>query len=233
MFRKNWLVLSFIVLGLALVFLLFPIQEVRNGEGWKRSYVSLVLIAQGLQQYRQEHGRLPPPVVRDKDGRSLYSWRVLLLPYLDYGMLYQEFKLEESWDSPHNKPLLTFPGERTPRCYVPALGNNDPPGLTRYQAFLGPGTAFERDGLPTRPSDAIWVVEATEPVPWSKPVDLVYDPNDPLPPLGGQFTMPTKFLGYELNRKPGFLAAFADGSVRFIASDTDERTIRGYISRGE
>src|SRR5439155_2700380 len=57
--------------------------------------------------------------------------------------LYRQFKLDEPWDGPHNKVLL----EKMPRSYKPALGGNDAPGLTRYQVFTGPGTAFERAGL--------------------------------------------------------------------------------------
>jgi hypothetical protein len=40
-----------------------------------------------------------------------------------------------------------------------------------------------------------------------------------------------RFLGYEVRRKPGFNAVFADGAVRFIPSDTDERIIRALITR--
>ena len=31
------------------------------------------------------------------------SWRVALLPYVGEGKLYAEFKLDEPWDSAHNK----------------------------------------------------------------------------------------------------------------------------------
>lgn len=112
----------------------------------------------------------------------------------------------------------------------------DDPGLTRYQLFVGPGTAFERDGLtlediPDGLAETILVVEAGEPVPWSKPVDLVYSPDDALPPLGGVFSKPIKWLDYEIKRKPGFVAAFADGSTRFIGHDVDEKVIRSLITR--
>lgn len=167
-----------------------------------------------------------------RKGSLSTSWRVLLLPYLEEDNLYKQFHLEEPWDSPHNKPL----SEKTPRCYVPALGGNDPPGLTRYQGFVGPGTAFERGGLtwddfPDGRSGTILVVEAAEPVLWSKPEDLVYDPDKPLPTLAGSFTKPVHFLCYEIHRRPGFNACFADGSNRFISSKTDKEIIRGLITR--
>ena len=45
-------------------------------------------------------------VVYNKDGKPLYSWRVLLLPYLDQDNLFKEFKKDEPWDSPHNRQLI-------------------------------------------------------------------------------------------------------------------------------
>jgi hypothetical protein len=55
-------------------------------------------------------------------------------------------------------------------------------------------------------------------VPWPKPEELEYDRAKPLPKLGGQFP-------------DGFYAAFADGKVRFIRRDTDEKTLRAWITR--
>jgi hypothetical protein len=229
MSRLKWAAL---VVLLACVLLLPCTQEVRDGEGWVRSAVSLHQIAFALRAYHEDNGHLPPAVVRGKNGQPLYSWRVLLLPYLDDDPLFQEFRHDEPWDSEHNKKLL----ERT-RSYQPALGSDDDPGLTRYQVFVGPGTAFERDGLtwadfPKGLADTLLVVEAAQPVPWSKPADLTYDPAGPLPALRGPFGKPVHLLCYELWQAPGFNACFADGSTRFIASDTDEKTIRGLINRG-
>jgi prepilin-type processing-associated H-X9-DG protein len=75
------------------------------------------------------------------------------------------------------------------------------------------------------------VVETAGPVPWTKPTNLVYDPDGPLPPLGGLFSRPVHFLGYEVARKPGLNACFADGSVRFLDSSTGKATLRGFITR--
>jgi hypothetical protein len=213
------------------LFALPGVQKVRNGEGWVRSAVSLRYIGVAVENYHETFGHLPPAVVTTKEGRPLYSWRVALLPFLEEDHLYRRFKLDEPWDSPHNKPLVA----RTPRCYVPALGGDDPPGLTRYQVFVGPGTAFERPGLtwddfPDGRAGTILVVEAGEPVPWAKPVDLAYDPEQPLPPLGGVFTRAVpSFLGQR--RVAGFVACFADGSTRFVRQDTGEATLRALITR--
>jgi hypothetical protein len=171
------------------------------------------------------YGRLPPAVKHGNDGQPLYSWRVLLLPFLEQQNLFSQFNLDEPWDSSHNKPLL----EKIPKCYMLWRGRKDVAGMTHYQVFVGPGTAFERDDFP----DTLLVVEAAKPVPWTKPVDLVYVPDEPLPALGGLFQKPIHLWCYEIGRREGFNACFVDGTVRFIPSDTDERTLRGLIARND
>jgi Protein of unknown function (DUF1559) len=196
------------------------------------SRMNLKQIALAMQAYHDVHKTLPPAVIRDKDGRPLYSWRVALLPFLDQHALYQRFKLEEPWDSPHNRNLL----EPTPSLYAiswPAT----PPGMTPYQVCTGPGTAFERDGLslkndfPDGPDQTILVVESSEPVLWTKPADLVYDPNRALPPLGVGLGRPIRLLCYEVGQQPGFTVAFASGAVRFLPTTVDEETMRALITR--
>jgi hypothetical protein len=226
--------LGLIIAGLVILggCLLLPcVEKVRDGEGWALSAVSLKQIALAMHNYQSDHGTLPPAVVRGKDGQPLYSWRVLLLPYLEQDALYRNLKLDEPWDSPHNEPLL----RDTPKCFRPRLGGgNEPPGHTHYQVLVGPGTPFERDGLTFDDlpylADTILVVEARDTVPWASPADLTYAPGQPIPPLGAGFTKPVEFFCYTVKRKPGFVAAFADGSTRFIDADIDEKTLRNLIS---
>jgi hypothetical protein len=185
-----------------------------------------------LHDYHEVNGKLPPAVVRAKDGGPLYSWRVLLLPYLEQGDLYKQFNREEPWDSPHNKRLL----EQAPSYYRSYVGSSDPPGVTRYQVIVGRGTAFERAGVtfkdfPDGLDQTFLVVEAANPVPWSKPADLVYDPQKPLPAMRGEFAKRTpSFWGGEV-RRVGFVAVFADGGTRFIDGETPENILRALITR--
>jgi hypothetical protein len=167
-------------------------------------------------------GRLPPPAVLDKDGRPLLSWRVLVLPYIEQNALYQQFRLDEPWDSPHNLSLLPL----MPKVYAPFDGSRTPePYTTFYQVFVGKGTAFEGpEGLclgqdfPDGTSDTFLIIEAGSAVPWTRPEDLPYDAGKPLPRLGGLF-------------KDTFRAALADGSVRSLRRETSEETLRAAITR--
>jgi uncharacterized protein (TIGR03067 family) len=166
--------------------------------------------------------RLPRPAITDKAGKPLLSWRVAILPYLEEEALYQQFKRDEPWDSPHNKKLLA----RMPRVYAPVPGKTREPHSTFYQAFVGPGTAFE-PGRPIRfpmditdgTSNTIFFAEAGEAVPWTRPADLPYDPKKPLPRLGGLFP-------------DGFHVAMGDGQVHWVHRGFDERDLRAAITRG-
>jgi hypothetical protein len=162
---------------------------------------------------------LPPAAIR-KDGKALLSWRVAVLPYLDQGGLYDKFHRDEPWDSPHNKALL----EQIPEVYAPVINKGEPKGSTYYQAFFGPGAIFDGEvGTTFQPitdgtSNTLMVVESAKPVPWTKPEDIPFEPDKPLPKLGGLFA-------------GGFNAGFVDGSVRFIAKTINDQLLRALITR--
>ena len=149
---------------------------------------NLKQIGLALDNYHHDHGRFPPSAVYSPDGRPLYSWRVLILPYLEQKDLYDEFDLNEAWDSPHNRELLA----RRPAVYD-SVGIATEPTLTYSQVFVGEGAAFEgRQGttladFPDGPERTLLVVEAADPVPWTKPIDLPFMAGTQLPPLGGRF----------------------------------------------
>ncbi|MEQ8837542.1 MAG: DUF1559 domain-containing protein, partial [Lacipirellulaceae bacterium] len=46
-----------------------------------------------------------PPAIYSEDGKPLLSWRVAVLPYIDQQALYNQFHLDEPWDSEHNLKL--------------------------------------------------------------------------------------------------------------------------------
>jgi hypothetical protein len=199
-----------------------------------RSRDRLREIGLAIIQYHDTYHMLPPAVVTDGQGRPLYSWRVLVLPFLEEKALYDRFRLDEPWDSPHNRALLEGP---TPAAYRSDPADRGRGGLTHYQVFVGPNTPLERPGLrlpddfPDGMFQTLLVVEGAEPVPWPKPADLAYAPNQPLPRLGGLHPRPLLGLGYLVGGEAGFNACFMDGSVRFLPNDIDERTLRAAIVR--
>jgi len=67
-------------------------------------------------------------------------------------------------------------------------------------------------------SNTILIVEAGNAVPWTKPEDLHYATDEPLPELGGLFP-------------DVFNAAFADGSVHALTKRYNEKQLRAAITR--
>jgi uncharacterized protein DUF1559 len=123
------------------------------------------------------------------DGKPLLSWRVVILPHLGEEELYKQFKLDEPWDSAHNRKLIA----KRPRVYVP-FRVTAREGETFYQVFKGKDTLFAPGKLTRIPADVTdgtsntgLVYEAGEPVIWTRPVDLHFDDDKPLPKLGGMF----------------------------------------------
>ena len=175
-----------------------------------------------MHAYYDTKGTLPPAALYDRNGKPLLSWRVLLLPNMEQQELYNQFHLDEPWDSPHNLPLLS----QMPQVYAPFNGKPTPrPYTTFYRVFVGPGAAFEgQKGMSLEKdfldgtSNTLLIVEAAEAVPWTQPDELAYDPHRPLPQLGGLWPQI-------------FLAALADGSVRSFNLTVSEPTLRAWITR--
>ena len=66
-------------------------------------------IGLALHHYHDEYQSFPVSF-KDENGQPLHSWRVLILPYLDSSnhdnqKLYDRYRFEEPWDSPHNLTL--------------------------------------------------------------------------------------------------------------------------------
>jgi hypothetical protein len=159
------------------------------------------------------------------------SWRVFLLPFIEEAPLDNDIhngkygtpdvkdakKLAAFWD---NADLL----KKRPKLYAGGKGAGET--KTMWRVVVGKGAAFENEQLlhfsprhfPDGYSNTILIVEAAEAVPWTKPDELLYDPDKPLPKLGGRF-------------RTGFLAGMADGTVRLIPYNTLEKVLRALITR--
>jgi hypothetical protein len=184
---------------------------------------NLKQIALAMHIYYDTYKKLPGPAITDKAGKPLLSWRVAILPFVEENELYKQFKLDEPWDSAHNKKLL----EKMPKLYAPVRGKTKEPHSTYYQVFVGPGAAFEAGkqfrlvaDFPDGTSNTICAVEAGEAVPWTKPADIPYDPKKALPKLGGLFP-------------DGFHIAVMDGTTRWVGRNLNEAMFRLAITRND
>jgi hypothetical protein len=184
----------------------------------KAAIDNLKEIGVAFHTHGSDHGDKWADDLTDKDGRPLLSWRVALLPYLEQEQLYKEFKLDEPWDSAHNKKLV----DKMPKVYAPVRVKAKA-GETFLQRFVGKGALFNEKGstytIPTIPdgtSNTALVAEAGDPVIWTRPADLPFNKEGPLPKLGGPF-------GGQ------FHVLFCDASVHRIRKDYDPAELKKII----
>lgn len=181
-----------------------------------RSQNNIKLIMLALHSYFLDHGHFPPAVVLGPDGKTPHSWRVELLPYLDQQALYDKYRLNEPWDSPHN---LKIAETVVPVFHCPG---SKKPANSSYFVIVGNETAFgKKEGVSLKEmtggtNQAIAVVEAERDVPWTRPEDITYD-GKKVP----------KFGGYHPG---GFLVGMSDGSVKFISDLLDDAALKTLLS---
>ena len=189
---------------------------------------------------------LHPAYLTDKAGVPLLGWRVLIVHFLGCDALYNQTKLDEPWNSPHNirlAPLMPV----TYRCPADA---NAKEGETSYVAIVGPETLWP--GARSRrlsDSDAqsgvetILLVEVADlGISWMEPCDLPFgaavnvarDSKSGIVfrhPCGGGYE-PIKgiYSGYRPGafgyRLYGANCLFADGSVFVVSEDVSPTTMR-------
>jgi hypothetical protein len=119
--------------------------------------------------------------------KSGLSWRVHILPFIGFPDLYQEFKLDEAWDSPHNIKLLP----KMPAIYRPVSDMNEnvelAPYHTTYVAPIGSKTVFGQNepihfrDITDGTSNTIAFVELKpeHAIPWTSPEEYPYDETNP------------------------------------------------------
>jgi len=208
-------------LPIAAAALLPAISSARGAAKRAQSMNNLKQLALAMHMYAMDHEKFPPAYSTDEDGKPLLSWRVHVLPYLENEGLYERFHLDEPWDSEHNKKLIPL----MPALLRPAKSQAGP-GKTNYLGVGGedgifPGTkavrlADIRDGT----SNTVMIVEASDQaaVVWTAPDDFQPDADRPIRGLVGL-------------QDDGFLAAFADGSVRLINAGIDPDVLKALFTR--
>jgi hypothetical protein len=193
------------------------LQRMADQAAAARELNDLRQIALAFHNYHDTHGAFPAsggPGTAGAPGTGL-SWRVHLLPFLEQSALYQEFKLDEPWDSEHNKALI-------PR--MPEVYGKDSKGLTSTHVFVGEGAPFVGDTgakffeITDGTSNTLLIVEAgpSTAVEWTKPGGLTLDPANPLAVLGEIGDM--------------FAVAMMDGSARKLPKSIDPETFKNLVN---
>jgi hypothetical protein len=199
------------------------VTRVRTAAQRAQDANNLKQIALAMHNYLDVHKTFPAQYSSDKQGKPLLSWRVHILPFVERDNLYKQFKLDEPWDSEHNKKLIA----RMPPVYKSPFQKKAGAGKTTYLVPIGKDTIFTGGpkGISIRDitdgtSNTIMVVEVNDDnaVTWTKPDDLKVNVKDPL----------ARLLRPDAK---GFHAAFADGSVHFLERNITLKTLRALFTR--
>lgn len=179
---------------------------------------NLKQISLALMNFHDAYKRFPNSTAKGPSGEKWLSWRVHVLPFLGHQALYDQFALEEPWDSPTNRPLV----DMMPDVY---RSDEAEDGKTLVQVVVGPGTMWEgttgrslrdcTDG--TSNTISVVITSPERAVYWTQPEDYSFDPNDPTAGLGTE---------------PGvFMAALTDGSVQNVDSTFNPQVVKGLFTR--
>jgi len=179
----------------------------------------LSAIALAMHNYHDVYNSFPLGAGEGADwdpttGQPYLSWRVYLLPFLGYRALFNQFHLNEPWNSPNNIQLLNdmpeifrtrdLPSNTDLSGFKLLVGN----GAYTYSTsssdpnnWSGPRISQVLDGL----GNTFGVIElmSDQAVEWTRPDDIPFNPANPLAGVG---TIPAD----------GLLVSMLDGSVHTI-----------------
>ncbi len=207
---------SIAMMGTMMGMLLPAVQQAREAARRVESANLLRNMAIASHNYADAYGHFPTNIV-DADGKPLLSWRVAILPFIEEINLYDQFHLDEPWDSEHNIKLLPL----MPKYYQSTMAPSDE--KTVFLGFSGDGTPFGKPKIKFRDikdgtSNTILAVEANadEAIEWSRPKDLSFDVNQDVTSVGKL-------------RPNGFNAVFCDGSVHLLPGTISQETLKNLI----
>lgn len=214
------------------------IASVQSNRMKAQSMRNISRIAAALNAYAADHGTYPPPVTTRPDGRPMHSWRVLILPYLGHKELFNEYDMNQPWDSSNNIALSS----RMPSVFRAASSQITGEEFS-YYLITGPGTLFP-PALPGAPagtfqslspnkiSDApgqtLLVVEAVGSTAsyyssWLEPRELDVTAMQGL--IGGS---PGQEIGGV--HPDGAVVATVDGQAHFLSAQTSPSTVMALIT---
>ena len=140
-------------------------------------------LALAMHSYESAYGHFPKAVITHESGHK-HSWRIALLPFLEQQELYDRYRLDEPWDSPHNKQVT----RDMPEFYKHP--ESESKTETNYFVVVGEGTLFDGkentfSDITDGSSNTVLIVEAIRDCHWAQPVDILFEEASLVETLGG------------------------------------------------
>ena len=211
------------VIGTLVGLLLPAVQAARETARRTQSMNYMRQIMLAILNYESAKKTYPPYANFDAAEKPLLSWRVHILPYIEQEALYKQFRLDEPWDSEHNKQLIP----QMPALYLDPSSRFSPAdGKTHYVGVLGEGRLFDGSAegrkmksITDGTSNSIALVQTGDAgaVIWTKPNDWQPDADDLMKP-------------FDALHPGGFMAGFCDGRVAFLGDDVDQEVFNALLT---
>ena len=224
--RGSWFLraLAVVAIGVLLVGLLLPATRSARPAAYRMQCANnLKQIGLALLNYEDVYGTLPPAYIANADGTPMHSWRVLILPFLEQGALYKQYRFDEPWNGPNNSRMADqIPSIYRCPSFSPQHDRNAEPTdsalHTPYVVLCDENTPFPgsramsiseiKDGA----SETLAVAEVdSECVPWMAPRDI---------DVAG-FARVLNKSKHRRQHTGGLHAAMVNGTVRFISQTID------------
>ena len=136
--------------------------------------------ALAFHNYESAYRKFPNRVIKDENGKELFSGRVAILPFIEQNNLYQKLRLDEAWDSRHNRQFtemavpqfgMTVEGKSTIRFPVFPDSLWDDKNADSGFANITDGTSNTIFAIEAPPEDA---------TSWADPTPWTISPSNPM-----------------------------------------------------
>lgn len=229
-----------VIIGIVLLVIALFLPNLEQSRGQARevqckNYLRQISLA--LHRYHDTYGSFPPAVTTGPDSTPWHSWRTLLLPHLQDDLLWDQYNLDEPWNSESNLALVAN-NPMPPVLGCPSDASAQSKKMTSYVAIIGEGTMWPPEGtlnlndVPDGDSHTIHVVERTDSgLLWTEPGDLEFDDLD--------FTVKGLTVGTKTDAESAERStshhhvAFVDGGVQQLALETEPAVLKSMLLRND
>jgi prepilin-type processing-associated H-X9-DG protein len=226
-----YVVVTLLGLGLLIGLLLPAVPSAREAAKRMACSNNLKQIGLALHNWHDAEGRFPDAFGDDNPPRS---WRVTLLPYVEYQGLFDRYDSSQSWDSEANLPIARTEVMSYSCPSIPREASLDEQQrvVTPYALLVGSDTVFPEgrgrslDEITDGASNTLMVVEAAgRRLVWTEPRDV--DTRRQTVAVNAPGNQPGRSEGIlSSHHMQGANAALADGSVRFLSESSDANVLR-------